>query len=56
MKGILNSAYPSELEHYLERQAADPEYPLVSLFNLDQVFTFAILLLSVAKHVEESFF
>ena len=36
-QGILNSAYPSELNHYLERQAADPEYPLVSLFNLEQV-------------------
>jgi len=35
-KGILNSAYPSDLNQYLERQAADPEYPLVSLFNLEQ--------------------
>jgi len=35
-KGIVNSAYPSDLKHYMERQAADPEYPLVSLFNLEQ--------------------
>ena len=44
LKGILNSAYPSDLNHYLERQAADPEYPLVSLFNLEQVLTLAMLL------------
>ena len=37
LKGIVNPAYPSDLKHYMERQAADPEYPLVSLFNLEQV-------------------
>ena len=36
-QGIMKPTYPTDLEHFLQLQATDPAYPLVSLFNLEQV-------------------
>jgi hypothetical protein len=36
-QGILQATYPTDLTHYRGLQARDPVYPLVSLYNLEEV-------------------